>query len=131
MWKKEKIEHSTEGSVGNVTGNTFIGDVGNIIAGAGNAVTVHENSMEEGVIQQISDAEWAELAKFFIDKQFSSNVVDQEYKEQYAMAEELTKKKDRNRLKNFLKGAGESFLKIVLGAGVQAGVRGIINKVME
>lgn len=131
MWKKEKAEHSAERSVGNVTGNTFYGNVGNITAGTGNTTVVHENSPGGSSVHQISDSEWVELAKFFIEKQLSSNVVDQEYQEQYAIAEKLTKKKDRKGLKDFFKNAGGTILKVLLGAGIQAGIREIINKVME
>lgn len=132
MWEKGKVERSIEESVGNVTGNTFIGNVGNIIAGKENSATiVHQDSSGESGIQQISDAEWVELAKFFMEKQFSSNTEDKGYKEQYAMAEELTKKKDRKGLKYFFENAGGALLKIVLGAGIQTGIKGIINKIIK
>lgn len=131
MWKKDKVEHSVERSVGNVTGNTFYGNVGNITAGTGNTTIVHENSPGGSSVHQISDAEWLELAKFFIEKQLSSSAADQKYQGQYARAEELAKKKDRDGLKDFFKNAGGSILKIVLGAGIQAGIREIISKVME
>lgn len=132
MWNQEKVEHSVGHSVGNVTGNTVNGNVGNIIAGIGNSTTIiHKNSPEENSIQQISDAEWMELAKFFIEKQFSPNMTDQQYKEQYAIVEDLAKKKDRTGLKDFFENAGNALLNIILGAGIQVGIQGIINKIIK
>lgn len=132
MWKQEKVEHSAEHSVGNVTGNTFNENVGNIIAGIDNRTTIiHKSSPEVNSIQQISDAEWMELAKFFIEKQFSPNMTDQQYKEQYAIVEDLAKKKDRTGLKDFFENAGNALLNIILGAGIQVGIQGIINKIIK
>lgn len=129
MWGKDRTERNyTDNSIEKISNNTFSGYVENITAGIGNTTI---DSLGGGNTQQISDAEWVELAKFFLEKQLSSDIDDQKYAEQYARAEELVKKKDRKGLKDFFKNAGSSILKIVTGAGIQAGIKGIISKVME
>lgn len=132
MWGKEKTGlNYTDNSIGKISNNTFSGYVENITAGIGNTTIVNKNSPGGSNAQQISDAEWMELAKFFLEKQLSSDTDDQKFAEQYARAEELVKKKDRKGLKDFFKNAGSSILKIVTGAGIQAGIKEIISKVME
>lgn len=132
MWGKEKMElNYTDNSIGKISNNTFSGYVENITAGIGNTTTVNKNSPGGSNTQQISNTEWVELAKFFLEKQLSSDIDDQRFAEQYACAEELVKKRDRKGLKEFFKNAGSSILKIVTGAGIQAGIKGIISKVME
>lgn len=132
MWGKEKMElNYTDNSIGKISNNTFSGYVENIAAGIGNTTIVNKNNPGGSITQQISDAEWVELAKFFIEKQLSSDIDDQKLAKQYAQAEELVKKKDRKGLKDFFKSAGSSILKIVMGAGIQAGLKGIISKIME
>lgn len=132
MWGKEKTGlNYTDNSIGKISNNTFSGYVENITAGIGNTTIVNKNSPGGSNAQQISDAEWMELAKFFLEKQLSSDTDDQKFAEQYARAEELVKKKDRKGLKDFFKNAGSSILKIVTGAGIQVGIKEIISKVME
>ena len=132
MRGKERVElNYTDNSIGKISNNTFSGYVENITAGIGNTTIVNKNSPGGSNTQQISDAEWVELAKFFLERQLSSDIDDQKFAEQYARAEELVKKTDRKGLKDFFKNAGSSILKIVSGAGIQAGIRGIISKIME
>lgn len=71
------------------------------------------------------------MAKFFLEKEISSNEVDQEYQEHYVKAEELTRKKVRKGLKDLFVSTGTLFLKIVLGASVQAGIKEIKNKITK
>lgn len=120
----------TDNSIGKISNNTFGGQIGNITAGIGNSVMVNENGTVNGSMQQISDAEWMELVHFFCDKQCSSDGADQEFFGQYEQAEKLAKKKDKKGLKEFIQSAGGAFMRIVLGAGIQAGVKKILDKIL-
>lgn len=129
MRKDEKEFYCADNSVGKISGNHFYGDTGNITAGIGNTVYSAASNSSKCRENNISDEEWKKLAVFLMDRQFSAEDIDKKYHVQYAKAEEMAKKKDKEGLRALFKTAGASFLDVILGAGIQTGVKEIVKKI--